>query len=84
MDKELNQFAEIVQCVETHNWKQAAKIVNEANFKAIDLIRINETARDGYLMYEDSPGHLDVVKPLESETFIAILIEEANQIKETK
>ena len=84
MDKELNQFAEIVSLTKRQDWAEAAKIVNEADFKAIDLIRINETAKDCYLCYEDKPGHYDIVPHLESETFIAILIEEANKLKQTK
>ena len=81
MNEELKHFAEIVRNVTNGNFTEAAKIVNEANFCAIDLIRINEDAKTGFLVYEDEEDHYDVINPLEKETFIALFIEKANNLK---
>ena len=78
----MQYFADIVRNTVNGNFTEAAKLVNEANFTAIDLIKINEDAKTGFLVYEDEEDHYDVLNPFEKETFIALLIEKANKLKQ--
>ena len=81
-DVEQTHFQNIVSEVNKHNFENAANIYNDAGFCAIDLIAINDYAKEyGNLYYNVDRKENDHVRYLDNPNHLVLIVEKANELK---
>jgi hypothetical protein len=78
----MEQFNRICESLENGQFKQAAEIMIENNYTAIDLIHMNNDAKENWIPIENENGDFDICGTIKNETHIALIVQIACDMRE--